>query len=507
MPLIWILAPVFVLVGVAGGYVLRKTVAKKKQDEAETKSQTIIDKAKTKHKEILLEAKDKALKITEEAKTEENERRKRILHAEERIEKRENQLDQKYENLDKKSLYINQRAKETNQIRDELDKIKRKQIETLEKVADLSRDRAKEVLMEMVEKDIKEEIIERVKKLKKIEKEEADKNAQKIVGLAIERYAQDQSSEMTATTVSLPSDEMKGRIIGREGRNIKRIEELTGIEIVVDDTPEAIVISGFNPIRRHIAKRSLEKLIHDGRIHPAKIEETITKVKNEIAQEIKEAGEATVYDLGIADFDPKLVQLIGRLKFRTSYGQNVLNHSIEVANLAAIMAEELHADVGVAKRAGILHDIGKSVDHEIEGTHIEIGKNILKKFGVNSKIIHAVECHHGDMDPETAEASVVAAADAISGSRIGARKDSYENYIKRLEELENVATTFDGVERVYAVQAGREVRVFVTPDKVDDLGAMKMAREIATKIEKELKYPGEIRVNVIRETRIVEYAR
>lgn len=504
---LFLIALATLALGVAGGYVSRKVIAKRKQDVAETKAEELVEKAKTKQKEILLEAKDKALKITEEAKTEENERRKQIVHVEERLEKREAVLDQKLDNLDRKNSYLAQKSKEINHTREELLAIKKKQLETLSKVAELSRDRAKEVLFEMVEKDVKEEIIDRIKKLKGLEKEEALKNAQKIVALAIERYAQDQSSEMTATTVNLPSDDMKGRIIGREGRNIKRIEELTGVEVVVDDTPEAIVISGFNPIRRHVAKRVLERLIQDGRIHPARIEETVRKVKMEIAQEIKETGEAVVYDLGIADFDPKLVQLIGRLKFRASYGQNVLKHSIEVANLAAMMAEELQSDVGTAKRAGILHDIGKAVDHEIEGTHIEIGRNILKKFGISEKIIHAMECHHGDVEPTNVEASLVKAADAISGSRIGARKDTYDNYIKRLGELENLASSFPGVERVYAVQAGREVRVFVMPEEIDDLKALKLAREIATKIEKELKYPGEIKVNVIRETRMVEYAR
>ena len=394
-----------------------------------------------------------------------------------------------------------------DKIKQELGEIRKRQIATLEKVAGLTQTKAKEVLLEMVEKDMKEEILARLKKLKKIEQEEADKNAQKIIAIAIDRMASSQASETTTTTISLPSDEMKGRIIGREGRNIKKIEELTGVEIIVDDTPQAIVISGFSLIRRQVAKRALETLIADGRIHPTRIEESIKKAKESLIKEIKEAGEEVVFDLGIADFDPKLIQLLGRLKFRTSYGQNVLQHSVEVANFAVLIAQQLGANVSVAKKAGLLHDIGKSVDHEVEGTHIEIGKNILKKFNVDEEVIHAMECHHGDFEPQSVEAFIIKAADAISGARPGARKDTYERYLKRLEDLENVANNFPGVEKTYAIQAGREVRVFVTPEKIDDLGAVKLAREIAEKVEDELKYPGEIKVNVIRETRAIEYAR
>lgn len=354
---------------------------------------------------------------------------------------------------------------------------------------------------------MQDQVLERIEKIKKTTKEKADEEAKNIIAQAIQRQAQSQSSETTTTTVGLPSDEMKGRIIGREGRNIKKLEELTGVEIVVDDTPEAIVISGFNPIRRQVARMALEKLISDGRIHPARIEEKVQEAKSEIAKNIKEAGENTVYDLGIADLDPKLVQLLGRLRYRTSYGQNVLQHSVEVANLSKILAEELGANVTVAKKAGILHDIGKAVDHEVEGTHIEIGRNILKKFKESDEVIHAMECHHEDVEPRTVEAVIVDAADAISGARPGARKDTYENYIKRLEELENIATSFKGVEKTYAIQAGREIRVFVTPDEIDDLAATKLAKKVADKIEGELKYPGEIKVNVIRETRAIEYAR
>jgi ribonuclease Y len=333
-----------------------------------------------------------------------------------------------------------------------------------------------------------------------------DKKARDLLSLAIERCASSHATEITTTTVSLPSDEMKGRIIGREGRNIKTIEQLTGTEIIVDDTPEAITVSGFSPIRRHVAKRALEKLILDGRIHPGRIEEAVEQAKKDLAIDIKKAGEEAVYELGVAGLDPKLVQILGRLKYRTSFGQNALKHSVEVAHLSALLAEELGANVTVAKKAGLLHDIGKAVDHEVTGTHPEIGKDIAKKFNLPEEIIIPIATHHEDAPP-TLEAVIVKVADAISGARPGARKDTYEQYLQRLEDLEKVATSFDGIEKAYAIQAGREIRVFVAPDKIDDLAALKLAQAIAKKIEEELKYPGEIKVNVIREKRIIEYAR
>lgn len=508
MELLIIVIPVVTLFGGLGtGYLLRKKLALKQRQGAEADADKIIGEAKTKEKEILLAAKDKALELTEEAKKEEQERKQKISHLENRLEKREEFLDSKLEEIEKNRKDLEIKSNNAQKIKQELQKIRKKQVETLEKVAELSKEKAKEVLLEMVEKDMQDQVIARIEKVKRTTKEKADEEAKNILAQAIQRQAGSQSSETTTTTVGLPSDEMKGRIIGREGRNIKKLEELTGVEIVVDDTPEAIVISGFNPIRRHVAKMALEKLISDGRIHPARIEEKVEEAKREIAKSIKEAGENTVYDLGIADFDPKLVQLLGRLKYRTSYGQNVLQHSMEVANLSKILAEELGANVTIAKKAGIMHDIGKAVDHEVEGTHIEIGRNILKKFKESEEVIHAMECHHDDVEPRTIEAVIVDAADSISGARPGARKDTYENYIKRLEELENVATSFKGVDKSYAIQAGREVRVFVMPDTIDDLAANKLAKNIADKIEAELKYPGEIKVNVIRETRVVEFAR
>ncbi len=502
-----IVGVVAVAAGLVGGYFARQVIASRKEDSAEAKANKILLEAKTKQKEMVLDAQSKSLEVTEKSKKDIEDRSKHLLELEERVAKREENMDHKFEQLDKKRNSINFESKKVREIRKELEGVKEKQLKTLEKVAGLSREKAKEVLLDMTEKEMKEELAEKIKKLEKVEKEEMDKKARDILSLAIQRCAVDLTSESTATTVTIPSDEMKGRIIGREGRNIRALEQLTGVEIVVDDTPEAIVISGFSPIRRHIAKKALEKLTQDGRIHPGRIEETVESAKKEVAEDIKEAGEAVVYDLGIADLDPKLVQLLGRLKYRTSYGQNVLKHFLEVAHLSAIIAEELGCDVKLAKKAGLLHDIGKAVDHEVEGTHVEIGINILKKFGVSEDVIDAMKSHHEDYPYESTEAVIIQTADAISASRPGARRDSYENYIKRLEDLENIATSFEGVERSYAVQAGREIRVFITPDDIDDLGALKLSRKIADRIEEELKYPGEIKVNVIRETRAVEYAR
>lgn len=502
-----LVAVLSLVIGGAVGFYMRMFFAQKKTREAEAKAQNVISEAKTKQKEIILEAKDEALKIKDEAKREENQRRQQLANTEKRLDKREQSLDAKIENNERKQAELDQKIEKVRAIKANIEKLRQDQISELEKVASLTEEQARKKMMEKLDQQMEKEVANQITKYKSIAEEESRKKAKEIIGLAIERYARDQTSEMTATTVSLPSDDMKGRIIGKEGRNIRRLEELTGIEIIVDDTPGAIVITGFNPIRRHVAKRALEVLMKDGRIHPARIEETVQKVKEEIAQDIKEAGEATCYDLGIADLHPKLVQLVGRLKFRSSYGQNVLKHSAEVAHIAGMLAEELGANVAVAKRGGLLHDIGKAVDHEVEGGHLEIGRNLLEKFGVPRNIIHSMECHHGDYKPETVEALIVNAADAISGGRVGARKDTQENYIKRLEELENVAASFAGVKKVYAIQAGREVRVFVRPEEITDEGALKLAREVADRVEKELVYPGEIKINVIREKRAIEYAR
>lgn len=493
--------------GTAGGYALRKVVAKSQSESLEIKAEKVINEAKNQAQEILIEAKDKALKVTEEAKKEEIERFRQLKATEERVEKRDISLDRKLEEIDKRNEDLNARVEKVREIKKELEEIRAKQLEKLEKVAQLPKERAEQIVIERTEREMEESIQSRLKKMEKIGVEEVREKALTVMTLAMQRMSHDVASERTATIVELPSDDVKGRIIGKEGRNIKHIEKLTGVEIVVDDTPGAIIVSGFNPVRRHVAKLAIEKLIADGRIHPSKIEECVDAAKQEIALKMREAGEAACYELGIVDFDPKLVQLIGRLIFRTSYGQNVLKHSLEMAHMASMIAKEIGADVNVAKRGALLHDIGKAVDHEIEGTHTQIGANIGKKFNLDPRIIHCIESHHDDPKPTTPEALITQTVDAISASRPGARRNSFEEYVQRLEELENLATSFEGVEKVYAIQAGREIRVFVTPEKVDDTQARHLARDIAKKIEEQLKYPGEIKVNLLRETKVIEYAR
>ena len=503
----WVIALVVGITGgVAFGYQMRKLWAVRRKDTIETKVESLLNEAKAKQKEILLEANDKALKVLEETKIEERNRKQELERQQQRLESREGLFDKKLLELETKKQELTDKAEKIEKIKAEILKIKEDQLAKLERVANLTREEAKRVLMENTEQQIKNDLFDRMKKLSAQSNLELDRKAKEMLTLAIQRCAVSHAAEGTTTTIDLPSDEMKGRIIGREGRNIRAIERLTGTEIIVDDTPQAITVSGFSPIRRHVAKRALEKLISDGRIHPAKIEEAIDQAKKEIANEIREAGEGAVYELGITGLDPKLVQIVGRLKYRTSYGQNILQHSIEIAHLSALLAEELGADVSIAKKGGLLHDIGKAVDHEVQGTHMEIGYDILKKFGVAEEVAYIAQGHH-EPNPHSLEAIIVQVADAISGSRPGARKDSYEQYVQRLEDLEKVATTFAGVERCYALQAGREIRVFVVPEQLDDLGSMKLAQDIARKIEAELRYPGEIKVTVIRETRVIEYAK
>ncbi|MBI4262237.1 ribonuclease Y [Candidatus Uhrbacteria bacterium] len=493
-------------VGVAVGYEIRRSVAKKRTESAELRAEQLITAAKTKEKDLLLEAKEKTIKIIDEAKREEADRRKELQHIQDRLEKRETLFDQKLLDLESKNQKIEDQKKKFEDAQVEVQKIKEEQKAKLERIAALSKDEAKTILLDLVEKQEKDALTSRILKLQKESSETFEAEAREMITTAIQRNAASQAQELTTTNVALPSDEMKGRIIGREGRNIKAIEQLTGTEIIVDETPQAITVSGFSAIRRHIAKRALDALIKDGRIQPARIEEAVEEAKRDIAIEIKKAGEEALYELGITGVDPKLVQILGRLKFRTSYGQNQLQHSIEVAHLSRILAEEVGADPVNAKKGGLFHDIGKAVDHEIQGTHPELGYNIMKKFGMPEEIAYHCIGHHED-HPKTLEAIIVKAADAISGSRPGARKDSYEQYIQRLEELEKITKTFPGIEKTYAIQAGREVRVFVTPQEIDDLAAHKLARDMATKIEQDLQYPGEIKVTVIRETRVIEYAR
>lgn len=495
-----------IIVGVVAGYFARKKVAQTEANSVEAKMQATIEDAKSKEREILLEAKDKALSIIDEAKKEEESRRQELKELQKRLEKRETLFDQKLLDLESKQTKLQDKAKQLEKVKEEIHGLRSQQLEKLEKIAQMNKDQAQEVLLKNVQNEMEDSLMSRVKKIETENSTQLDELAKVKLVQAIQRCSVSHAVEATTTLVDLPSDEMKGRIIGREGRNIRTIEQLIGVEIVVDDTPQVITISGFSPIRRHVAKRALEKLILDGRIHPAKIEEAIEEAKKEIAIDIKKAGEDACYELGIAGLDPKLVQIIGRLKYRTSYGQNVLKHSIEVANLSALLAEELGADVTIAKKGGFLHDIGKAVDHEIQGTHPEIGRDIAKKFNLPDEIIAPIATHHDD-HPEQLESLIVKVADAISGARPGARKDTYERYIQRLEELESIATREEGVDKAYAIQAGREMRVFVEPDKLTDFQSHEMAKKIAKNIEGELKYPGEIKVTVIRENRIIEYAR
>lgn len=492
--------------GAGVGYHIRKLLAVKKRDQVETMVETLLSEAKTKQKEILLEANDKALQVIESAKQESKERQQELARAQKRLEQRESLFDQKLLDLENKQQTLEQKHAEAEKIRSEVEKVKQEQIAKLSQVAALSQDEARQILLTQVEEGMKEDLVGRMKKLAMISHEELERKSKEMLSLVIQRCASSHATETTTTTIDLPNDEMKGRIIGREGRNIRTIEKLTGAEIIIDDTPQALTISGFSLIRRHMAKRALEKLMQDGRIHPGRIEEAVEEAKKELAIDIKKAGEDALYELGITGLDPKLVSIIGRLKYRTSYGQNILHHSVEVAHLSTLLAQELGADVNIAKRGGLLHDIGKAVDHEIGGTHTQIGYDILKKYGLPEDICYICIGHHEDQ-PRTLESIIVKVADAISGARPGARKDSYEQYLQRLGDLEKVATAFPGIEKAYAIQAGREIRIFVVPQQIDDLAAVKLAKDVAKKVEEELTYPGEIKITVIRETRIVEYAR
>ncbi len=518
---IGVLAAAIVVVGVAVFFVgvfLYKKGVEKKLGSADRRVKLMLEEAeaesKALKKEAILEAKEQELKLRNEFERESKEKRAELQRAEQRLSQREDNLDKKEEALDKKTEQVEQQQKNLARRDEEIKKMQEKvahqhdlMIGELEKVAQLTREEAKRILTENILEEARRDAAVQVRTIEQEAKEEADANAKKIISLAIQRCASDQASELTVSVVPLPNDDMKARIIGREGRNIRALENATGVELIIDDTPEVVIVSGFDPVRREVARISLEKLITDGRIHPARIEETVEKVKKELDQQIKENGEAAMFEVGIFGLHPELVKLLGRLKYRTSYGQNVYRHSIEVAQLAGMMAAELGLDVNLAKRAGLLHDIGKSVDHEQEGTHIQIGADIAKKYKENNNVINAIMAHHGDVEPKTVEAVLIQAADAISGARPGARRETSTNYVKRLEQLEQIATSFKGVEKSYAIQAGREVRVIVKPEQVDDAQTLFLAKDIAKKIEQELEYPGQIKVNVIREFRSVEYAK
>ena len=493
------------------GYTMRKRIAESKIRVAEEEAKRIIDsaakEAENKKKEEIIKAKEEIMNSRKELDDEIKERRSEVQLQERRILQKEENLENKLEQLEQREQNLQKKNNEVESKRSETEETINKQKEELQRISRLSVEEAKQYLLSEVEKSIVTEKAELIRRLDEEAKEKAQKNAKEIIGYAIQKCAADHTSETTVSIVSLPSDDMKGRIIGREGRNIKTLETLTGIDLIIDDTPEAVVISGFDPLRREVAKIALEKLIDDGRIHPAKIEEMVEKAKEEVSAIIKEEGERAVMETGVIGLHPDLIKLIGKLKYRTSYGQNVLNHSIEVSNLARIMADELGLDTKVARRAGLLHDIGKALDHDMEGTHVEIGVEILKKYKENPIVINAVEAHHEDVEPQSIEAVLIQAADAISASRPGARRETLENYIKRLQNLEGIADSFDGVEKSFAIQAGREIRVLVKPEKISDDQMVVLSRDIAKKIEDEMEYPGQIKVNVIRESRVVDYAK
>lgn len=488
------------------GYILRKKLAHAQADSIETKADKILSEARIKQQDLIFDAKEKAGKIIDEAKREEQQMRKDVRRQKDRLEKRENMFDQKILEFQDKQQKLHDNVAKVQNIKKEVEKIKEQQFEKLQEVAGMDKEAAKKILIEKIEEDSHDDLMIRIMKLEKSSSETYMDKAREIITTAIQRCASSHAAEITSTTVTIPNEEMKGRIIGKEGRNIKTIEKLTGCELVIDDTPDSIMVTGFSPIRRQIAKISLDKLMADGRIQPARIEEFVEKAKQELSIDIKKAGEEALYDMGITGVDPKLVSVVGRLKYRTSYGQNILIHSKEVGHLSALMANELGLDGAKAKKCGFFHDIGKAVDQETKGTHPEIGEVILNKFQMDENIVAAARYHHDDK-PENIYAVIAKAADAISGARIGARKDSYEEYIARLEDLENTAKNFPGIDKVYAIQAGREVRVFVHPNEVDDYSSHQLAKDVARRIEQELQYPGEIKVTVIRENRVIEYAK
>ncbi len=489
----------------------RKKIAEAQFGSAEEQAKKIIADAEksaaAKKREITLEAKEEIQKARAEAERELKDRRSEISRQERRISQKEETLDKKTENLERKESTLAAKMKSLEARELEITEIKEKQLAELEKISGLSQEDAKDIIMKSVEEQARHDAAIMVKEIEQEAKENAEKNAKNIVALSIQKVAADHVAETTVSVVNLPSDEMKGRIIGREGRNIRTLETLTGVDLIIDDTPEAVVVSSFDPVRREVAKTALEKLIVDGRIHPARIEETVEKSRKEVEAIIKQEGESATFETGVHGLQPELIKLLGKLKYRTSYGQNVLKHSIEVSHLAGVMAGELGGDVATAKRAGLLHDIGKAVDHEIEGSHVTIGGEIAKKFRENKDVIHAIMAHHGDEEPQTLIASLVQAADAISAARPGARRENLETYIKRLQKLEEIANGFDGVEKSFAIQAGREIRIMIKPDVVGDDGMVLVAKDIVKQIENELEYPGQIKVSLIRETRAVDYAK
>ncbi|MDY3861714.1 MAG: ribonuclease Y [Ruminococcus sp.] len=498
-------------VGIAVGIAYRKSVAEKEIGSAEQEANKIVSEAiktaEAKKKEAILEGKDELHRLRNENDKEIADRRKEVQRQERRIQQKEETLDKKIDNLEAKEDRVNKRIKDVENRLAEVEQVKKSQFEMLERISGYTAEQAKEYLLAQLEQELTHEKAVKIMDFEQQIKDESDRLARNVISLSIQRLAADQVAEATVSVVPLPNDEMKGRIIGREGRNIRAIETITGVDLIIDDTPEAITLSSFEPVRREIARIALEKLIADGRIHPARIEEMVDKARREVEATIKQEGERAVMEVGVNGIHPELIKLLGKLKYRTSYGQNVLNHSIEVAYLSGIMASELGLDPTIAKRAGLLHDIGKALDHEMEGTHIELGVNVARKYKESDAVIHAIQAHHGDVEAKTVVACLVQAADAISAARPGARRENLENYIKRLQRLEEVASSFEGVERSFAIQAGREVRIMVKPEVINDERMVPLAREICNKIEEDLEYPGQIKVNIIRENRAVDFAK
>ncbi|SHK71974.1 ribonuclease Y [Desulforamulus aeronauticus] len=506
-----LLVIVVALVALAAGFLIRKNIAEGKLSSAEAQSKKILEEAEKeadgKRREAVVLAKEEVLKLRNEMEKELRDRRNELQRLERRLLQKEETLDRKMDSMEKKDESLGRKEVEIENTKAELSTLFNRQLAELERISGLSSEEARHILLNDVEKELQHDMAVMIKEYEHRAKEESEKRARDVISSAIQRCAADHVAEVTVAVIPLPNDEMKGRIIGREGRNIRAFETLTGIDLIIDDTPEAVILSGFDPIRREVARLALERLISDGRIHPARIEEMVEKAQKDVEVQIREAGEQATFETGVMGLHPELVKLLGRLKFRTSYGQNVLKHSIEVCHLAGLMAAELGIDVKLAKRAGLLHDIGKAVDHEVEGPHVAIGVSLCQKYKENPEVIHAIAAHHGDEEPRTIEAVLVQAADAISAARPGARRETLESYIKRLQKLEEIAGTFEGVEKSFAIQAGREIRIMVKPDKIDDLAAIRLVRDVAKKIENELDYPGQIKVIIIRETRYVEYAK
>ena len=504
-------AAVGIIIGCAIGFAYRKKVAEREIGSAEAEATRLINEAirngENRKKEMLLEAKDEIHKSRTDLEKEVKDRRAELTKQERRLEQKEATLDKKTEAFERKEEELSRRLADAAKTQEAAEEAHKQQLTTLEKISGLTQEEAKQFLLRSVEEDVRHDAAMKIKEIEQQLKDEAEEKAREIIATAIQRCAADHAAETTVSVVPLPNDEMKGRIIGREGRNIRTLETVTGVDLIIDDTPEAITVSSFDPVRREIARLALEKLIADGRIHPTRIEDMVEKARKEVDRTIREEGERACYETGVHNLNPELIKILGRQKYRTSYGQNVLNHSIEVAHIAGLMAAELGVDVALAKRAGLLHDLGKSIDHEVEGSHVQLGADLARKFKENPVVINAIEAHHGDVEPKTVIAVLVQAADAVSAARPGARRENLENYIKRLQKLEEITGTYPGVEKSYAIQAGREVRVMVKPEQVSEDEMVILARELAKRIENELEYPGQIKVHVLRETKVVEYAK